>query len=115
MLEGGRLLPHVSVSPSARQYLATRWPLATGRHLTIHVAELKVPCCVPFSPPEVRVGAPESPGDYTVAVHGDITIHIPKHLAAHQQALHIVLQGFGPFRSLAVEGWRPFGAADPPE
>lgn len=101
------------MSPSAREYLSTRWPRTTGRHLTIYFAELKVPCCVPFSPPGVRIGTPERPGDYTAVVDVDITIHIPKHLAAQEQALRIAVQGFGPFKTLALEGWRPFGTADP--
>ena len=94
----------VTVTPEARQYLASR-----SRHVTIRLTELTVQCCVPYSPPELYVGEPDKPAEYLAACDGDITVHLPRAVAPHQPDLIIALGGIGPFKSLSLQGWRPFG------
>lgn len=99
----------VRITPEARRYIAARSP-----HVTVFLAELKVQCCVPYSPPQVRTGLPDDSGDeYLTMALDDLTVHLPRSIAKHQQELTITLTGFGPFKSLGLEGWRAFGVVSP--
>lgn len=99
----------VSITPEARSFIAARSP-----HVTLFMADLKVQCCVPYSPPQVRPGLPEDTGDEYVSVPADgLTVHMPKSIAKHQRELTITVTGFGPFKGLALEGWRAFGVVSP--
>lgn len=94
----------VHITPEARQYLASR-----SQSLTIFLAELKVQCCVPYAPPEVRIGPPDAPDEYLPIASGDLTVYVPREAVEHQPELTIVLRGLGPFKTLGLQGWRAFG------
>lgn len=94
----------ITVTPEARQYLASR-----SRHVTLRLTQLSVQCCVPYSPPELYIGEPAKPEEYLATVVGDVTVHIPRCVAEFQTDLTIGAGGIGPFKSLSLLGWRAFG------
>ncbi|HYG59508.1 MAG TPA: CC/Se motif family (seleno)protein [Symbiobacteriaceae bacterium] len=98
----------ITLTDEARQYLSSR-----SQHVTIYLAELTVQCCVPYSPPEVKLGRPEPADDSVATDAGGITVHVPRCVADFQDDLTLAVRGFGPFKTLALEGWRAFGVMRP--
>lgn len=94
----------IAVDTAARAYLSSR-----SGQATIYFPDIKVQCCVPCSVPEVKAGPPDAPGGYLPVENAGVTVYVPAESAPHQGDLTITLRGIGPFRGLALVGWRAFG------
>lgn len=88
----------VSIDDKAREIINDKGNLLTISHVSINN------CCVPIGEVAIQYKKPDHPQMFNKINSENISLYIDKKLDLKNQFIHIKHSGFGPFRTIRVEG-----------
>lgn len=96
---GGNVMRfQVSIDDKAKDVINQKGNLLTISQVSINN------CCVPIGEVNIQFKKPDHPERFNKINEGDISLFVDKKLDFKNELIHIRYSGFGPFRTIRIEG-----------